>query len=499
MELPNGFLEQMKCLLGEEYPEYLESFSRPAHSALRVNTGKIPVREFLEKTGWDLRPVPWVSNGFYYRAGKSTGEDASNPAKHPFYYAGLYYLQEPSAMTPASRLPVEPGDRVMDLCAAPGGKATELAARLQGRGMLLANDISNSRARALLKNLELQGVENMLVTSEDPERLVQAYPEYFDKILLDAPCSGEGMFRKEHSMIAAWRERGPSWYAPIQRELIRQARQMLRPGGYLLYSTCTFSLEENEKVIDDFLEEYPDMELCPVEPYEGFAPGVSVGAGDLSACVHIYPHRMEGEGHFLALMKKQAAEPCCPGPDIQRHTAISNEKLPETRKGKRKGHEGGKIRREKKRKSGETAQSPAAMLAAAEEFLAHTRRDWKSGKFFCRQDQVYYLPDGLEPAEGLRYLRTGLWVGTVKNGRFEPSQALAMALRAEQFDAVLDLASEDERTIRYLKGETIPLGKKDSAIHKGWVLVCVDGFPLGFGKAAGATVKNKYYAGWRMV
>lgn len=300
-------------------------------------------------------------------------------------------------------------------------------------------------------------------------------------------------------MIAAWRERGPSWYAPIQRELIRQARQMLRPGGYLLYSTCTFSLEENEKVIDDFLEEYPDMELCPVEPYEGFAPGVSVGVGDLSACVHIYPHRMEGEGHFLTLMKKQAAEPCCPGPDIQRHTAISNEKLPETRKGKRKGHEGGKIRRDRRGKSGETAQSPAAMLAAAEEFLAHTRRDWKSGKFFCRQDQVYYLPDGLEPAEGLRYLRTGLWVGTVKNGRFEPSQALAMALRAEQFDAVLDLASEDERTIRYLKGETIPLGKKDSAIHKGWVLVCVDGFPLGFGKAAGATVKNKYYAGWRMV
>ena len=237
MELPMEFLEQMKNMLGEAYPDYLESFSHPAHSALRVNTGKISVEEFRQKTGWNLRPVPWVSNGFYY-------EDAANPAKHPHYYAGLYYLQEPSAMTPASRLPVKEGDRILDLCAAPGGKATELAARLKGTGMLVANDISSSRARALLKNLEMQGVENLFVTTEEPGRLAQIYPEFFDGILLDAPCSGEGMFRKEKTMVSYWKEHGPSWYAPVQKTLIRQAWQMLRPGGYLLYSTCTFSLTE---------------------------------------------------------------------------------------------------------------------------------------------------------------------------------------------------------------------------------------------------------------
>lgn len=499
MELPNMFLEQMERLLGEEYPEYLESFSRQAHSALRVNTGKIPVKEFLNKTGWDLRPVPWVPNGFYYHAGKPAGEDASNPAKHPLYYAGLYYLQEPSAMTPASRLPVEAGDRVLDLCAAPGGKATELAARLQGSGVLLANDISSSRARALLKNLELQGVRNMMVTSEDPERLTRAYPEYFDKILLDAPCSGEGMFRKEHSMIAAWRNRGPSWYAPIQKTLIRQAWRMLRPGGYLLYSTCTFSLKENEEVIDGFLEEYPDMELCPIEPYEGFAPGVSVGGRDLSACVHIYPHRMEGEGHFLALMKKRNSEICCPEKRNSECMSAKEKTLQKSRKETKKGYERGKKRRDRLGRGGEDVQSPDRMTAAAAEFLTHTHRDWNNGRFFCRQDHVYFLPDGVEPVEGLRYLRTGLWVGTVKNGRFEPSQALAMALRPEQFDNVLNLRSEDDRTFRYLKGETLFLDENDAVGGNGWVLICVEGFPLGFGKVAGAAVKNKYYAGWRMV
>lgn len=468
MKLPIEFQEQMKKLLKEEYQEYLESFARPAHSALRVNTGKITVEEFLEKTRWSLRPVPWVSNGFYYSAECLSKEGAPQLSKHPFYYAGLYYLQEPSAMTPASRLPVRPGDRVLDLCAAPGGKATELAARLQGKGMLLANDISNSRAKALLKNLELQGVGNLLVTSEDPARLMDAYPEFFDGILLDAPCSGEGMFRKEPSMLSDWEQRGPAYYAPIQRTLIRQARQMLRPGGYLLYSTCTFSVEENEEVIGGFLEEYPDMELCQVEPYEGFSPGISGGGRDLSACVHIFPHRMEGEGHFLALMRRKED---------------SGDWQPE--------------RKTTKEKDG--FQTTQKLPEAAAEFLSHISRDWSGGRFFCRQDQVYYLAPGVEPAAGLRYLRTGLWAGTVKKGRFEPSQALAMTLGAAEFDVVLDLSLEDERVCRYLKGETVPLAPGEADGRKGWLLVCVEGFPLGFGKAAGTMVKNKYYAGWRMV
>ena len=363
MELPMEFLEQMKNMLGEAYPDYLESFSHPAHSALRVNTGKISVEEFRQKTGWNLRPVPWVSNGFYY-------EDAANPAKHPHYYAGLYYLQEPSAMTPASRLPVKEGDRILDLCAAPGGKATELAARLKGTGMLVANDISSSRARALLKNLEMQGVENMFVTTEEPGRLAQIYPEFFDGILLDAPCSGEGMFRKEKTMISYWKDHGPSWYAPVQKTLIRQARQMLRPGGYLLYSTCTFSLTENEEVIDEFLEEYPDMELCPVAPYEGFAPGITVGKRDLSDCVHIFPHRMEGEGHFLALLRKS-------GNGKQREMLSGAGRNPEIK--------------ENRKKSGKQEKQNRAQKYAKKKCLSFFASDKKEGQSMLFQNMNLYL------------------------------------------------------------------------------------------------------------
>lgn len=468
MELPIEFQEAMKRLLGKEYPAYLKSFSEPVHSALRVNTGKISAEEFRNLTDWKLWPVPWIPNGFYY-------EDASNPAKHPHYYAGLYYLQEPSAMTPASRLPVKPGDRILDLCAAPGGKATELAARLCGQGMLLANDISHSRAKALLKNLEMQGVENMFVTSEDPERLVQIYPEYFDGILLDAPCSGEGMFRKEHSMIGYWKEHGPEFYVPVQEKLIRQAMKMLRPGGYLLYSTCTFSIKENEGVIGSFLKEFPEMELCSVLPYEGFSPGISVEGLDLSGCIHIFPHRMEGEGHFLALLRKKS--------DDSAEQAMISGKTE-----KSKGTDGKTSVIQKQRIS-----------QAAEEFLSHVYRDWENGRFFSQKDQLYFLPEGMEPAAGLRYLRTGLWIGTEKKGRFEPSQALAMALTPAQFDLVLDLPRGDDRILRYLKGETLSLKEGEAAGKKGWILICTEGFPLGFGKSAGASVKNKYYAGWRMV
>ena len=234
--LPEAFEQEMKQLLGEEeYEAYRKTFDEAVHRGLRVNNGKISTEEFLRRTDIPLKKVPWIPNGFYY------DEESCNPAKDADYYAGLYYLQEPSAMTPASRLPIEPDDRVLDLCAAPGGKATELGSRIGEGGMLLANDISNSRAKALLRNLEIQGVGRLLVTSEDPEKLVTLYPAFFDKILLDAPCSGEGMFRKESSMLRYYSENGPEHYVPIQKKLIEQAYQMLAEGGELLYSTCTFS------------------------------------------------------------------------------------------------------------------------------------------------------------------------------------------------------------------------------------------------------------------
>ena len=244
MNLPSAFEEKMKYLLGTEYDDYLNCFDEPRHYGLRINTAKISVEDFLKISPWPLEKVPWIHNGFYY-----DGENCQ-PAKHPYYYAGLYYLQEPSAMTPADRLPIEPGDRVLDVCAAPGGKATELGARLNGTGVLAANDLSNSRAKGLLKNIELMGIGNVLVLSEEPGKLIPYFTEYFDKILIDAPCSGEGMFRKDRKMIRAWEEHGPDYFSKIQRSIITQAAQMLRPGGMILYSTCTFSPEENEQTIE---------------------------------------------------------------------------------------------------------------------------------------------------------------------------------------------------------------------------------------------------------
>ncbi len=254
MYLPDKFTDKMQRLLGNEYDNYLACFDEPRYYGLRVNTEKISVEKFRQICPFEITPVPWISNGFYYDG------DQTAPSKHPYYAAGLYYLQEPSAMTPADRLPIEPGDRVLDLCAAPGGKATELGAKLGGTGLLAANDISNSRARGLLKNIEVFGIGNVLVLSEEPGKLTDYFPEYFDKILIDAPCSGEGMFRKDKKMVKAWDEHGPEYFQNIQKSIILQAAQMLRPGGQMLYSTCTFDPMENEGIIRHLIHKCPEDE-----------------------------------------------------------------------------------------------------------------------------------------------------------------------------------------------------------------------------------------------
>lgn len=226
MQLPETFLEQMKLLLGTDYDAWLESYEKKSFAGLRFNTGKTN-REAWENTlsPFELRRVSWTGNGYYI------GEDAK-ASRHPYYFAGLYYLQEPSAMAPAAVLPVEPGDKVLDLCAAPGGKSTELGAKLKGEGLLVSNDISNSRAKALLKNLELFGIPNICVTSETPEKLASVFGPYFDKILVDAPCSGEGMFRKDPDLIKSWQERGPEYYAPIQRQILASAVSHAKAGRH---------------------------------------------------------------------------------------------------------------------------------------------------------------------------------------------------------------------------------------------------------------------------
>lgn len=458
MNLPETFVRKMKRLLGDDYGSYEACFEQPRHYGLRVNTAKISVEEFLKIAPWPLRPVPWIENGFYYDG------DVYQPARHPYYFAGLYYLQEPSAMTPADRLPVEPGDRVLDVCAAPGGKATELGAKLKGMGVLAANDLSSSRAKGLLKNLELFGIGNMLVLSEEPGKLVPCFREYFDKILIDAPCSGEGMFRKDKKMIRAWEEHGPDFFSKIQRSIITQAAQMLAPGGLLLYSTCTFDAEENEKTIEHLLREYPEFELCGIRPYSGFSPGIPQESDsknpELAKTVRIFPHRMEGEGHFLALLKKRGDRPERPARACKGRAGI---KLPDE----------------------------------AKEFFSYISRDFDLSCMEIRGGKVYLMPEGLPDMKGIRFLRTGLLIGELKKNRFEPSQALAMNLKKEEYRFVLDFPVSDERVVKYLKGETLDVEDIVSPKEKGWYLICVDGYPLGFGKLVNQTLKNKYLPGWR--
>jgi len=449
-DLPAPFLEKMKRLLGDQFPAYEESFSEPPFHGLRVNTLKTEPERLKQLLSVPLSPVPWIPNGFYY-------EEEQKLSKSPYYYGGLYYLQEPSAMTPASVLPVEPGDMVLDLCAAPGGKSTELGARLKGKGMLFANDISNSRAKALLKNLELFGISNICVTSEEPGRLKEIFPEFFDKILIDAPCSGEGMFRRDPDMVKDWMEKGPDYYRQIQETIIREGAEMLKPGGYLLYSTCTFDREEDEGVIEGLLASDPSMELVPVPAFEGASDGIG-----LSGCIRLFPHKIRGEGHFLALLRKKGG--------AKDRNLRGNGRLP------------GAVNLEKE--------------PELKSFLNLIRREFVTDRIVEKNGSIYYLPEGFPSQAKLRYLRTGLLLGELKKGRFEPSQALAMTLDQASFKNSISFGGEDERVIRYLKGETISLTEGEGPV-KGWCLVCVDGFGLGFAKGNGMTLKNKYYPGWR--
>lgn len=485
--LPEEFLNKMKELLGESYEEYTASFSEAPHYGLRVNRLKLDADLFRRMVSWTLRPVPWIENGFYYE------ESEVRPSRHPYYAAGLYYLQEPSAMTPANLLPVTPGDCVLDLCAAPGGKSTELAAKLQGTGLLFSNDISNSRAKALLKNLELAGAANICVASETPEKLARSLEGFFDKILVDAPCSGEGMFRRDPDMVKSYREKGPDYYCELQKEIARQAVRMLKPGGMMVYSTCTFDEREDEGVIRYLLAEFPELTLVPLEQKDGFEPGIG-----LSECVRLFPHQIRGEGHFIALMQKWNGS-------MSESNKISGNPggADNVRKTEQKAEDTGAL-------PGKTFK-PSKALQPVLEFLGSLHKEFAPERLYQKNENVYYLPEPIAAAgketscgrgrnllQSIRYLRTGLLLGEIKNGRFEPSQALAMSLKKEEAQNVLNLDSGDERVLRYLKGETVALTEEEQGSkHSGFVLVCTDGFPLGWAKRAGGNLKNKYYPGWR--
>ena len=499
MALPEEFQKRMKEMLGAEYEDFITGYEQPRKYGLRVNTLKLLPEEFEKIAPFEIEKIPWIPNGYYYKEG-------TFPARHPYYAAGIYYLQEPSAMTPASRLPVEPGERVLDLCAAPGGKATELAARLRGRGVLVANDISASRARALLHNLELFGASNILVTNEVPARLAEVFEGYFDKILVDAPCSGEGMFRKSQEAISAWSLERVRFFAKQQKTIVESAVRMLRPGGMMLYSTCTFSAEENEGTVAETLERFPELELIPMEDYEGFESGRPEWGGGCAAlerCVRIWPHKMPGEGHFLALFRKReggreesirgkdgSAAAGEPAADRTEDRTLYGEKRNSRRKNRKKGGAG-------KNGMGICGQPDAEQARLLEDFLDGCSLAPESRRLDCRGGKAYAAPELPENLKGIRFLRSGLLLGEFKKGRFEPSQPFAMALSPKNFRRYISWEPDDERVEKYLRGESVPVDLQREKAENGWNLVCVGNFSLGWGKISNGLLKNKYLCGWR--
>lgn len=507
VHLPNSFLERMQELLGSEYDDFLASYDSPRYAGIRVNTLKISMDSFLKLAPYSLKPVSWCETGFYV-------DEQIKPGKHPFYHAGLYYIQEPSAMAPVELLEVYEGDRVLDLCAAPGGKSTQIAAKLKGTGLLVTNDISAERTKALAKNIELYGVRNAVVLNESPERIAQAFPRFFNKILIDAPCSGEGMFRKDEDMARQWERHSIAKCTVMQRDILQTAADLLAPGGRIVYSTCTFAPEEDEAMIAEFLSDHGEFEIVPMTRETGISPGrpdwldwlyrkgeasafSAVIAAQTEGCGRLWPHKVEGEGHFFAVLERKRDSQQA---DEGKYGIIISS---EPKRNQRDDMKSKSAKRLRKVPVGDHKQSDEReQLKAWETFAEANLRAKLAGEPIMFGGHVYLSPLSKDQLDGLKVVRPGWYVGTVKNGRFVPGHPLATALTAGEALRVLDLTVEDGEAVRYLKGETLTIESSriqclDGADPKGYVLITVDGYSLGWGKWLDGLLKNEYPAGWR--
>ncbi|MGJ7035323.1 NOL1/NOP2/sun family putative RNA methylase [Anoxybacillus eryuanensis] len=440
----------MNALLQDEAERFFATYNEGKVNGLRVNSLKVSPSTFSNMSPWELEPIPFCPTGFYYYN--------AQPGKHPYHAAGLYYIQEPSAMFVAEVLSPSPEERVLDLCAAPGGKTTQLAALMNNEGFLLANEIHPKRVKALSENIERLGITNTVVTNETPEKLSETFEGFFDKILVDAPCSGEGMFRKDGEAIEFWSLEHVQKCAQTQRHILSCAYQMLNEEGTLVYSTCTFSPEENEQIIDWFLATYNDMELVPIEKEHGIQPGVvnwtNTYNEQIAHTARLWPHHLQGEGHFVAKMRKRG---------------------------------------EAKRWNGKVATSNVskAIRRDYETFINNIIQTTIDGTLYAFGTHIFALPYLCPRLDGLKVVRPGLHIGEWKKNRFEPNHALAMALTKQQVQAYLSLTFEE--SLRYMKGETLQTNN-----DRGWILITVDGYSLGWGKEVKGVVKNFYPKGLRI-
>lgn len=459
MNLPIEFENKMKAFLGNEWDDFLYSYDNNRFQALRFNTLKVQSPEERMRILKTLKissdkKVSWANEAYYF-------DENVRPGKHPYHEMGLYYIQEPSAMSAAALLAPKPGMRVLDLCAAPGGKSTQLATYLGDSGLLVSNEINTQRSRILSQNIERMGIKNAIVTNEDSFVLASHFPGFFNAIQVDAPCSGEGMFRKLPEAIEQWSMENVAICAARQKEILDNAAVMLKPGGTIVYSTCTFSKEENEDVIEYFLEKHPDFTLEEMERF--------------------WPHKVDGEGHFVAKLVRRGSV----------DTGFKSDR--QTKKIKNNKN------RKNETKSALTKENMKLLSEFLDETISEDMAAWiKNSRLVMFGEQLYRLPDMEVDIKGLKVQRVGLHIGEFKKQRFEPSHSLALALKLNDAKNVVKLTCDNPQTIGFFNGQSVMLSDEQAAeCKKGWALVCVDGYTAGWGKVNGTQVKNHYPKGLR--
>ena len=477
MNLPIEFEKKMKAFLGNEWDDFLYSYDNNRFQALRFNTLKVQSQEERMRILKTLKissekKVSWANEAYYF-------DENVRPGKHPYHEMGLYYIQEPSAMSAAALLAPKPGMRVLDLCAAPGGKSTQLATYLGDSGLLVSNEINTQRSRILSQNIERMGIKNAIVTNEDSFVLASHFPGFFNAIQVDAPCSGEGMFRKLPEAIEQWSMENVAICAARQKEILDNAAVMLKPGGTIVYSTCTFSREENEDVIECFLERHPDFTLEEMERF--------------------WPHKVDGEGHFVAkLVRRGSVNELGADYDVCEDSCnkVEDTGLKVDRKTKKNKNS---KNRKNETKPALTKENMKLLSEFLDETISEDMAAWiKNSRLVMFGEQLYRLPDMEVDIKGLKVQRAGLHIGEFKKQRFEPSHSLALALKLNDAKNLVKLTCDNPQTIGFFNGQSVVLSDEQTAeCKKGWALVCVDGYTAGWGKVNGTQVKNHYPKGLR--
>ena len=437
--MDQAFLKQMQELLKEEYPLYLDSLNKKENRGFRVNTLKITEEEFFSIFKYKYHKSPFAKNGYYLDEDVSIG-------KTDLYAAGLLYMQEPSASSAVTILDVKPGMKVLDMCAAPGSKSTQILEALNGEGLLVANEYVKDRAQILKENIERSGAYNAIVISADTKDVANQFEEYFDAVLCDAPCSGEGMFRKESQAIDNWSIKNVEQCVIRQEYILENAYRCLKPGGMLVYSTCTFNLSENENQIVHFLDKHSDMQI--VDSNVTFGRKGFASRYPTEKAIRIFPMD-EGEGHFICKMQKSGV--------------VSNRNIKELK----------------------SETIPVSALTFMKQMLV---QDYPY--YFCYKNKVY---GGIQPFISVgktNLIRHQVYLGEDVHGRFEPSHAFFMSSYSK-FNKTIEL--DDNEVLAYLQGQTI-----SRKCDKGYYAICTHGHVLGYAKSDGQILKNKYPKAFRL-